>query len=128
LNDPLNLTGKWDGVFKYPRDLPTTPFLAELSEDAGAFTGTTMEPDLYKPSSAGAIVSGHRSVRSIDFTKTYQRKDPGYSSPIDYVGQMSEDGQRITGVWTMQDWDGEFEMHREAQLEIEAEGLDEVEI
>ncbi len=119
--DPLNLTGQWDGVFKYPRDYaPTTPFVAELTEEAGAFSGKTIEPDLYKHSPAHARIIGHRSGRSVDFTKTYLRNEHGYENSVDYVGQLSEDGLSITGVWSLKDWNGEFEMTREAGLEVAA--------
>ncbi|MEM6474946.1 MAG: hypothetical protein AAF687_02135 [Pseudomonadota bacterium] len=127
--DPLNLSGKWDGVFKYPQsDMPTTPFLAEITEDAGAFTGTTIEPDLYGSPAANARLIGHRSGRSVDFTKTYIRAGLGYENPVDYVGQLSDDGQTIMGVWSLLEWNGEFEMTREAGIKIEAEERAEAEI
>lgn len=125
----LDLTGKWDGVFRYPQSaLPTTPFVAEISEKAGVLTGSTLEPDLYGSHSTTARLAGHRSGRSVDFTKTYLRNQPGYENPVDYVGQLSADGQRITGVWSLLDWNGEFEMTREAGLEIEAQERAEIEV
>jgi hypothetical protein len=120
--DPLDLSGKWEGVFAYPQDhMPTTPFLADISEEAGAFSGTIIEPDLYKDSPASASVVGHRSARSVDFTKTYKDRIRGYENPVDYGGQLSEDGLTITGVWSLKDWNGVFEMTREAGLEIAAQ-------
>ncbi|MEM1195686.1 MAG: hypothetical protein AAGH57_06245 [Pseudomonadota bacterium] len=125
--DSLNLTGQWDGVFTYPRDYaPTTPFVAEIKEESGAFSGSTIEPDLYKNSPANARLAGHRSGRSVDFTKTYLRNEDGYENPVDYVGQLSEDGLRITGVWSLRDWNGEFEMTREAGLKIVTEARAEI--
>lgn len=127
--DPLNLTGRWDGVFKYPQDYaPTTPFIAEIIEEAGALHGATLEPDLYKNSPAKAEIAGHRSGRSVDFTKTYFDRDDGYQDPVDYVGQLSEDGLMISGVWSLKEWNGTFEMTREVGLEIEVEERAEVEI
>ena len=126
--DPLDLTGKWDGVFQYPqKHMPTTPFLAEIVEEAGAFSGTTIEPDLYKDSPAGARITGHRSGRSVDFTKTYGNRQRGYENPVDYVGQLSEDGLMITGVWSLREWNGRFEMTREAGLEVAQEETAQVE-
>lgn len=128
MSDPHNLTGKWDGVFQYPQDhMPTTPFLADIIEEAGAFSGTTIEPDLYGGASANARIVGHRSGRSVDFTKTYQSRDAGYQNPVDYVGQVSEDGLTITGVWSLKDWNGTFEMTREAGVEVSREEVAEVE-
>ncbi|MEM6585527.1 MAG: hypothetical protein AAF692_07205 [Pseudomonadota bacterium] len=127
--DPFDLTGKWDGVFQYPQDhMPTTPFLAEIVEEAGAFSGTTIEPDLYNDSSANARINGHRSGRSVDFTKSYGGRDRGYENPVDYVGQLSEDGLTITGVWSLKDWNGTFEMAREEGIAVEVAERAEVEV
>ncbi|MEM6267617.1 MAG: hypothetical protein AAF707_08835 [Pseudomonadota bacterium] len=127
--DPLDLSGKWDGVFTYPHSLaPTTPFVAEITEQAGSFEGSTIEPDLHKSTPARARIVGHRSGRSIDFTKTYLRNEAGYENPVDYVGQLSQDGLSITGVWSLLDWNGEFEMTREAGLEVEQEERTSVEV
>ena len=117
--DPLDLSGKWDGVFTYPETAgPTTPFLAEISEEAGVLFGTTIEPGLYKSTSVKALILGHRSERSVDFTKTYAGRKAGYENPVDYVGQLSKDGLRITGVWSLLDWNGTFEMTREVGAEV----------
>ncbi len=129
MNDPLDLTGKWDGVFKYPQSYgPTTPFVAEISEQSGTFAGSIIEPDLYKANAAEAHLVGLRSGRSVDFTKTYVRRENGYENPVDYVGQLSEDGLTITGIWSLLEWNGEFEMTREAGLELHQEQHAEVEI
>ena len=61
----------------------------------------------------GAKVSGHRSARSVDFTKIYLDPPPGYENPVDYVGQMSRDGMTVVGMWSLADMNGTFEMHRE---------------
>ena len=39
---------------------------------------------------------------------------------VDYVGRLSGDGNSITGVWSLADTDGTFEMHREAVWEEQA--------
>ncbi len=61
----------------------------------------------------GAKVSGHRAARSVDFTKIYIDPPQGYENPVDYVGQMSRDGMTVTGMWSLAEMDGTFEMHRE---------------
>ena len=125
--DPFNLTGKWDGTYRYPQDvLPITPFVAEISESAGVFSGTIMEPDLYASAPAHAVLDGHRSGRSVDFTKSYPARQEGYENPVDYVGELSDNGQIITGVWSLLDMNGTFEMHREAQAESPVEIEEEV--
>lgn len=36
---------------------------------------------------------------------------------VDYVGQLSYDGLSVTGVWSNNDMDGTFEMHRDLKFE-----------
>ena len=118
-----NLSGLWMGTFSYPPGGgPITPFMARLEDDAGQLSGTTIEPNTAGASSKEleALVRGNRHGRSVDFTKTYDGASDAAHS-VDYVGQVSEDGNRITGVWSLEDLDGIFEMYREAVWE-EAQG------
>ena len=73
-----------------------------------------IEPDLFRPmQTIGAMISGHRSGRSVDFTKIYIDPPQGYENPVDYVGQMSRDGMTVTGMWSLAEMNGTFEMQRE---------------
>lgn len=113
---PHDLTGQWHGTYAYPRGLgPATPFLANIIELDGSFSGTIIEPDAYYKLAENleSLIAGHRGGRAIDFTKTYRSKRHGYENPVDYVGQMSPDGKSITGVWCLLDINGTFEMFRE---------------
>ncbi|GGD56364.1 hypothetical protein GCM10011411_15480 [Aurantiacibacter arachoides] len=57
---------------------------------------------------------------AVDFTKTYARAGFGYENPVDYVGRVTDDGNRITGVWSLRDMNGSFEMiHHAAREEAE---------
>lgn len=125
-----DLTGQWDGTFAYPaKEGPATPFLAQLSQQDGRFTGQIIEPDLYAPgASATAEIVGIVSGGSVDFTKTYRKASRGYENPVDYVGQLSDDGNRITGVWSLLHMNGTFEMTREAAAEIADDRVESVEI
>ena len=119
-DDRLNLTGMWDGTYVYPGFAgPTTPFVANLTDSGGSLTGTTLEPNTHgffdAPDELEATVAGARSERAVDFTKTYCGGP--IEDPIDYVGQLSEDGNLITGVWSVLDMDGTFEMRRGIALE-----------
>jgi hypothetical protein len=67
-----------------------------------------------------AILSGSRHGSALDFTKAYDGASDA-AHAVDYVGRLSGDGNSITGVWSLADADGAFEMHREAVWE-EAEG------
>jgi hypothetical protein len=32
---------------------------------------------------------------------------------VDYVGQLSPDGMSVSGIWSLLEWNGTFEMQRE---------------
>jgi hypothetical protein len=118
----IDLSGLWLGSYSYPGGLgPTTPFLASLSDDHGALSGTIVEPNMMGRSSEqlGAILSGSRSGRSVDFTKVYDGASDA-AHAVDYVGRLSGDGNTISGVWSLENLDGTFEMHREAVWEERA--------
>ncbi|HEY0013760.1 MAG TPA: hypothetical protein VGB79_13015 [Allosphingosinicella sp.] len=118
-----NLSGLWLGSFSYPGGAgPTTPFMAKLVDQGGSLSGETVEPNTMGLSSETleAFLVGTREGASVDFTKTYDgAADAAHS--IDYVGQVSDDGNKIAGVWSMDGLDGSFEMYREAVWEV-AEG------
>jgi hypothetical protein len=114
-----NLSGLWLGSFSYPSGLgPTTPFLASLTDNDGILSGTVVEPNTVGRSSdqLGAVISGSRAGGSVDFTKMYDGESDA-AHAVDYVGRLSADGTSINGVWSLQDLDGTFEMHREAVWE-----------
>ena len=117
-----DLSGLWLGSYSYPIGLaPTVPFLARIEENGGSLAGSTVEPDMVGAPSETleALIRGSRSGASVDFTKTYDGK-AGVSNSVDYVGRLSADGNTISGVWSMAELDGTFEMHREAVWEQRA--------
>lgn|GEM_PF-1396119 len=121
VTEATNLSGLWLGSFSYPAGAgPTTPFLAKLIDSGGSLSGEIAEPNVFGPGTLEAFVAGTRSGAGVDFTKTYDgASDCAHS--VDYVGRVSEDGNAVTGVWSMEGMDGTFEMYREAVWE-EAEG------
>jgi hypothetical protein len=125
----LNLTGDWSGEFSYPRNMgPTTPFLANIQDEGGHLSGTIIEPAIRGGETMKATIAGHRQGSSVDFTKTYQSTGRGYDTPVDYVGSLSGDGNTVSGVWSLFDLDGTFEMRREAVEGEEVEEEAEVEL
>ena len=120
---PHNLSGLWMGSYAYPGGVaPTTPFLARIEDLDGRFSGTTMEPDnVTGGEGLEADIAGHRQGNAVDFTKTYRTGNSEFFEPIDYVGRLSADGNSVTGVWSLQEMNGTFEMFREAVWEEEAE-------
>ena len=115
----INLSSLWLGSYSYPEGLgPTTPFLASLTDDAGSLSGMIVEPNTVGRSSKelGAVVSGSRAGAAVDFTKVYDAESDA-AHAVDYVGRLSGDGNRISGVWSLEEVDGTFEMYREAVWE-----------
>ena len=113
------LSGLWLGSFSYPGGQgPLTPFLASLEEDGGRLRGTIVEPNTIGASSGQlqALIAGMRSGSAVDFTKMYDGESDA-AHAVDYVGRVSADGNSITGVWSLAEMDGSFEMHREAVWE-----------
>jgi hypothetical protein len=121
VSDKANISGLWMGRYSYAFG-GSVPFLASIEDADGALSGTIIEPNTMGPSggSLEAILSGSRHGSAIDFTKAYDGASDA-AHAVDYVGRLSGDGNSVTGVWSLADADGAFEMHREAVWE-EAEG------
>jgi hypothetical protein len=121
----MNISGLWLGSFSYPAGLgPTTPFLARIEDHGGSLAGSIIEPNTVGASSKEleAVLSGSRDGHSVDFTKVYDGASDA-AHAVDYAGRLSGDGNSISGVWSLADVDGNFEMHREAVWE-EQEGVE----
>ena len=117
--DPTNLSGLWLGSYSYPAGKgPTTPFMAKVEDHDGSLSGSIVEPNNMGPSSdmLEAVLSGSRSGASVDFVKAYDGASDA-AHAVDYVGRVSGDGMTVSGVWSLADFDGTFEMHREAVWE-----------
>jgi hypothetical protein len=117
--DRLNMTGLWHGTFAYPAyQGPTTPFVARIQEEGGELTGTIMEPNTMGRASEEleAVLRGTRTEQAVDFIKTYDGASDA-AHAVDYVGRISDDGNSVTGVWSLAQWDGTFEMIRDVSLE-----------
>jgi hypothetical protein len=107
------------GSYSYPGgEGPATPFLARIEDHDGRLGGTIMEPNLIGSTSdtLEAVLSGSRAGRAVGFTKMYDGASDA-AHAVDYVGKLSADANSITGMWSLEDLDGAFEMHREAVWE-----------
>lgn len=124
MSDPrLAMTGYWHGTFAYPAfEGPTTPFAANIVEEAGALSGTIIEPNTigFGSDELQAVIAGRRDGQAVDFTKTYDGASDA-AHAVDYVGRLSADGRTVTGVWSLADLDGTFEMHRDAVIAADRE-------
>lgn len=115
-SNTLDLTGIWDGLYRYkdvPDAAPATPFLATIKETSGAFTGTVLEPHEFDDLTIGATIHGRRDMCDSQFAKDYETDDEYYRETVQYRGTLSEDGEMITGEWSIGHWAGAFEMTRE---------------
>ena len=116
-----DLTGRWTGVYFYPDDglynaddtYPPTPFTAELVDDHGVVSGSTVEPDLTGSTLSPEIrasLEGHHAAGELRFVKY---PDSPRQDPIHYTGVVSADGDSISGHWVIPgDWSGAFRMQR----------------
>jgi hypothetical protein len=114
-----NMSGLWMGSFAYPGgEGPRTVFMARIEDRGGRISGTTIEPNTVGRGSETleALLRGSRSGASVDFVKTYDGASDA-AHAVDYVGRLSEDGNRVEGVWSLESMDGTFEMFREAVWE-----------
>lgn len=111
-----NVTGRWEGIFNYPRGMAPNGFAATLVEQAGAITGETHERSdvgQERGDELVAMVEGDRVGSAVRFTKRYDdlaRAD--YA--VRYDGTLSPEGDEIVGEWTIPGvWSGSFIMVRE---------------
>ena len=119
-----DVTGRWEGIFNYPRGMAPNGFAATLVEQAGAITGETHER-----SDAGAdhgdtlvaVIEGERIGSAVKFTKRYDTLDRAHYA-VRYDGILSPEGDEITGEWTIPGmWSGSFIMVRQPGREVEEE-------
>ena len=117
MTDPLDVSGRWNGVFNYPRGLPPSGFRAELRDHAGAISGESNERSDQGPdrgTSIKALISGTRTGEAIRFTKRYDALSRA-DYAVNYDGTISSDGDEIIGRWSIPGiWEGTFLMVRQA--------------
>lgn len=107
-----DLTGTWQGV--YFASGVVTPFNAFLVDDNGVVTGSMTEPNGFGDETTAFLLSDLAgTVRNgrVTFEKTYNGVG-GVTHTLRYQGQVSRDGRRITGTWTLEGASDRFEMVR----------------
>jgi hypothetical protein len=119
----FSLTGLWNGLYAYPRNLEPTSFVAILIEQGASFSGTTHEP-CAREASLGrvlyATIEGRRDGSAVAFTKTYDGAG-GWTHSVAYDGVLSGDGTEIEGRWKTSGWSGKFLMLRSSGTEESVE-------
>jgi hypothetical protein len=87
-------------------------FTATLTETNSWLEGVTEEPGAIRAAdrTVTATLQGRRTGRSITWLKVY---DGFEREPVQYIGEVSEDGSEIAGRWTSPgNWSGSFLMIR----------------
>jgi len=97
-----DLTGVWSGLYKQTL-VGSVPFTATLIQSGDHIGGSTHEacirPDCPHKTHL-AILSGHRSGRSVSFIKTYDPPGFGFDT-VRYVGELNADATEIAGMWSI---------------------------
>lgn len=99
-----DLSGMWLGTY-WQRDTPTR-FEATLVQGGNTLSGSILDGGYLGEAQLSGTVTG----RQVEFVKRYLGHG---QSPIDYWGTVSEDGDHITGQWSIAGFDaGPWEAHR----------------
>lgn len=114
--DNCVISGVWSGRFYHDRyDPDGERFSAWLKRDKDRIAGTVLEPNKFadlQQDELDADIRGHIHDTEIELLKTYRSVD---QEPVYCEGEISEDGQRITGKWYLgwpDEKSGSFEMTR----------------
>lgn len=126
-DDPQNIGGVWYGRYDGLGHAQTNNFMAHLTDDGGAISGTITEPDTSGAHDVRrAFVSGTRNGAGLSFVKQY---DGGaLAHAVRYSGGINTDATEISGTWVIVRTHGIFTMRREKFSEIDLEAEDELEV
>ena len=99
-----DLSGMWLGTY-WQRGTPTR-FEATLVQGGNTLGGSVLDDGYLGEARLSGTVSG----RQVRFVKRYLAQS---LPPIDYTGTVSEDGDSMTGQWSIAGFDsGAWEAHR----------------
>ncbi|WOD37965.1 hypothetical protein [Nodosilinea sp. E11] len=99
-----NVSGMWLGTY-WQRNQPTR-FEATLVQGGNGLSGSSLDAGYLGEAHLSGTVVG----RQVQFTKRYLA--PGMPT-IDYTGTVSENGNHLTGQWSIAGFDaGPWEAHR----------------
>lgn len=87
-----SIGGNWLGNYYYHQSAQAFGFEAVFIESNGALQGSILD-DGYL---GEAQVSGTYAAPSLSFTKVYPGREP-----VNYRGEMSDDGNMLSGRWTI---------------------------
>ncbi|MBF9031260.1 hypothetical protein HKCCE3408_12730 [Rhodobacterales bacterium HKCCE3408] len=122
---PGDLTGFWIGRYAYDHGGPPVPMEIEMIEIEGRISGSSREPNTFRPSMGTELfaeITGSRNESMLAFTKRYTGFEQG-GHPY-YSGAVNGDGTRIEGRWGFpghDGWGGTFRLSRKPQARARAE-------
>lgn len=128
-----SVAGGWLGTYAYPPGSALPPCRFEATFEGGGADGTFSGRILDDTEGFGEAVvrQGLQRGRHVVFVKVYRQR-ASHLRPVHYTGQLTEEGDRITGEWSIPEGGlvGTWEAHRlwwgDAVAEAETE-LEEVE-
>jgi hypothetical protein len=110
-----DLSGRWTGIFNYPRDLPPTGFAATVLDAGGRLSGEVAEPRYDGRGTLQALIDGRRDGSRVRFAKSYDGADGDYDT-VRYDGTVDAEGREIAGRWDIPGaWSGTFIMVRDVE-------------
>lgn len=121
MDGAADLSGPWYGRYRGDGVAPNR-FVALLSEQAGALSGSVSEPDdLGVAAIRHAAVRGRREGSAVSFVKQYDGAVLAHA--VSYLGVVDEAGTTLAGTWSFAQYSGTFVMERElfSDAELEAE-------
>ena len=98
------LSGCWRGNYTYDDGQAVGSFRADCKEISGLLRGRTADDPSAtdKPGRPhDGVIEGRRDGRSVRFFKRYVSATKRYV-PIEYVGELDENGERMEGRWSIQ--------------------------
>ncbi|GAB4452649.1 MAG: hypothetical protein OHK0029_03970 [Armatimonadaceae bacterium] len=98
MSNTHSIAGGWLGTYYYDSMAERTRFEASFSRIGveGKFSGRILDDGPLGEANAEGMQSG----LSVVFTKVYIQPPEGHATyPVQYEGEMSDDGKRITGIW-----------------------------
>ena len=111
-----DLSGPWVGAYRYPAGvMADVPFQAVLAQSGSVVTGTTSEPGM-----PDAVLRGYLEGSSLSFIKRYVEQSQNVPDKIVYQGAVSDDGNVISGQWSISGpdgWSGTFFLERQAKAQ-----------
>lgn len=114
MSDVMSVKGNWVGTYRYSSspDAGDFHFKARITQKGDVLTGVILEENLHGRGRTQADIAGKVDGRSMQFSKDYRKTGEEYRFTVDYSGDISRDGMRVSGTWKLPHDSGTFSMVR----------------